>query len=410
MNWRDTVRSASDAIRSHRLRSALTMLGILIGITAVVLTVGIGAGARAEVRSSIDALGTNLLVISPGSDDTDTSGTRGGFGTASTLTVSDAEALSNATVAPDVEAVAGVSETTVSLLAGTTNWTTTLMGTTESWQTIRSRSVATGRFLDDADDATEAVVVIGPDTATELFGTTNAVGETVTYNGSRLEVIGVLESIDSSSDASANDVAIVPLTTYAQRLVGGTDRDAVDAIYVKATSAETLSAATQESTALLTNLHAIADSTSVDFSIAREASVLEAATSVDDTLTIMLGGIAAISLLVGGVGVMNIMLVSVTERIREIGLRKAIGARPRSIRRQFLVEASILGLCGGLLGVGLGLGLGVALPRWIDSPVEISPMSAVAALAMAIAIGVVFGVYPASRAARLTPIDALRNE
>ena len=409
MSWRDTVRSAFDAIRSHRLRSALTMLGILIGITAVVLTVGIGAGARAEVRSSIDALGTNLLVISPGSN-SDSSGTRGGFGTASTLTVYDAEALDDHDVVPDVEAVAAVSETSAALVAGEENWTTTLMGTTDSWQDIRSRTVASGRFFDDATDAAADVVVVGADTATELFGTTNVVGETVSYDGSQLEIIGVLETIDSSSDASANDLAIVPLSTYSQRLVGGSDRDAVDSIYVKATSADTLSAATQESEALLTNLHGIDNADDVDFSVASESSVLEAATSVDDTLTIMLGGIAAISLLVGGVGVMNIMLVSVTERIREIGLRKAIGARPRFIRRQFLVEASILGLMGGVLGVGVGVGLGMALPTWIDSPVEISVPSAVAAVVMAIVIGVVFGVYPASRAARLTPIDALRSE
>jgi putative ABC transport system permease protein len=409
MTWRDTIRSAFDAIRSHRLRSALTMLGILIGITAVVLTVGIGAGARAEVRSSIDALGTNLLVISPGSD-SDSAGTRGGFGTASTLTTHDAEALDDHDVVPDVEAVAAVSETTAPLVAGEENWTTTLMGTTDSWQDIRSRTVVSGRFFDDERDGSAAVVVIGTDIATELFGTTDVIGETVSYDGTALEIIGVLETIDSSSDASANDVAIVPLSTYAQRLVGGSDRDAVDSIYVKATSADTLSAATQEADALLTNLHGISSADDVDFSIASESSVLEAATSVDDTLTIMLGGIAAISLLVGGVGVMNIMLVSVTERIREIGLRKAIGARPRFIRRQFLVEASILGMLGGILGVGLGVGLGVALPRWIDSPVEISAPAALAAVVMAIVIGVVFGVYPASRAARLTPIDALRSE
>ena len=284
------------------------------------------------------------------------------------------------------------------------------MGTTESWQEIRSRTVSDGRFIDDVDDAAAAVVVLGPDTATQLFGTTDVVGETVSYDGMQLEVIGVLEPIESSSDASANDVAIVPLSTYSQRLVGGTDRASVSSIYLKATSAETLSAAYQEADALLTNLHGITDADDADFSIASEASVLEAATSVDDTLTIMLGGIAAISLLVGGVGVMNIMLVSVTERIREIGLRKALGARPKFIRRQFLVEASMLGLLGGVLGVAVGVGVGLGLPTWADTPVQISVTAATAAVVMAIAIGVIFGVYPATRAARMTPIDALRSE
>jgi putative ABC transport system permease protein len=409
MTWRDTVRSAIDAIRSHRLRSALTMLGILIGISAVVLTVGIGAGAQAEVRDSIDALGTNLLVVSPGSE-SDSSGTRGGFGSASTLTASDAEALSDPVVAPDIQAVAAMSTTTGSLIAGEANWTTSLMGTTESWQDIRSRTVSDGRFIDDQIDATSAVTVLGPDTATELFGTTDVVGETVSYDGMQLEVIGVLEPIDSSSDESANDVAIVPLSTYSQRLVGGTDRDSVSSIYLKATSADTLSAAYQEADALLTNLHGIGNVDDVDFSIASESAVLEAATEVDDALTIMLAGIAVISLLVGGVGVMNIMLVSVTERIREIGLRKALGARPKFIRRQFLVEASMLGLLGGVLGVAVGVGVGVGLPTWAGTPVQISVPAAAVAVAMAIAIGVVFGVYPATRAARLTPIDALRSE
>jgi putative ABC transport system permease protein len=385
------------------------MLGILIGISAVVLTVGIGAGAQAEVRDSIDALGTNLLVVSPGSE-SDSSGTRGGFGSASTLTASDAEALSDPVVAPDIQAVAAMSTTTGSLIAGEANWTTSLMGTTESWQDIRSRTVSDGRFIDDEIDATSAVTVLGPDTATELFGTTDVVGETVSYDGMQLEVIGVLEPIDSSSDESANDVAIVPLSTYSQRLVGGTDRDSVSSIYLKATSADTLSAAYQEADALLTNLHGIGNVDDVDFSIASESAVLEAATEVDDALTIMLAGIAVISLLVGGVGVMNIMLVSVTERIREIGLRKALGARPKFIRRQFLVEASMLGLLGGVLGVAVGVGVGVGLPTWAGTPVQISVPAAAVAVAMAIAIGVVFGVYPATRAARLTPIDALRSE
>ena len=409
MTWRDTFRAAWAAVHSHRLRSALTMLGILIGISAVVLTVGIGVGARAQVRDSINALGTNLLVISPGSS-TDSSGTRGGFGTASTLTTGDAAALESSTVAPDIEAVAPVSSTSASLVANDTNWTTELTGTTDSWQTIRSRDVTTGRFIDDDDQAAAAaVVVLGPDTAEELFATTDIVGQTVAYNGFQLEVVGVLESVEAA-DLNTNDVAIVPLSTYAQRLVGGSNRNSVSDIYVKATGDGTLSAAYQQASNLLLNLHGIADPADADFSIATEESILQAATSVDDTLTVMLGGIAIISLLVGGIGVMNIMLVSVAERINEIGLRKALGGRPRFIRRQFLVEASILGLLGGIIGVALGVAGGYLIPRWTDTDVIVSVPASAAAIAMAVAVGVIFGVYPASRAARLTPIDALRSE
>lgn len=410
MQWRDTVRTATEAVRTHRLRSALTMLGILIGITAVILTVGLGNGAKAEVRDQIDELGTNLLVVSPGSS-TDSSGLRGGFGSSSTLTVADAEAIADPKAAPDVQAVAATATTSVSLTNGDANWTTTLTGTTPSWTEVRSRDVTSGRFITDEDEAdAAAVVVLGPETAAELFTTGNPVGQYVTYNGSKLKVIGVLEELSSSDDTSNNDLAIVPFSTYSERLIGGSSRDSVSSIYVKATSDATLSAAYQETDALLLNLHGITSADEADFSIATQESILSAATSVDKTMTVMLGGIAVISLLVGGIGVMNIMLVSVTERIREIGLRKALGARPRSIRRQFLVEASVLGLTGGILGVLLGVVGAVALPHLTDTRVILSFSASLAAIAMAIGIGVVFGVYPASRAARLAPIDALRSE
>jgi putative ABC transport system permease protein len=386
------------------------MLGILIGITAVILTVGLGNGAKAQVRAQINELGTNLLVVSPGST-TSSSGVRGGFGSASTLTVRDADALAAKDAAPDVQAVAPASTTNVELTVGTTNWTTTLTGTTPSWQTVRSRAVTSGRFLNQADeDSAAAVVVLGPDTASELFGNQSPVGQSVVYEGTTLQVIGVLEPLSSSEQTSNNDLAIVPLSTYQQRLVGGANRTSVSSIYVKATSSSTLSAAYQETDALLLNLHSISAASSADFSIATQESILKAATSVDHTLTLMLAGIAGISLLVGGIGVMNIMLVSVTERIREIGLRKALGARPRLIRRQFLVEASVLGFAGGLLGVLLGVLGAVVIPKVSDTQVALSLTASVLAIAMAIGIGVVFGVYPASRAARLAPIDALRNE
>ncbi len=410
MSWRDTLRTATEAVRTHRLRSALTMLGILIGITAVVLTVGIADGAKQQVQDQIDQLGTNVLVVSPGSS-TSTAGLRGGFGSASTLTQEDAAALATKADAPDVEALAPVSTSSAELVVGSTNWTTSLTGTTPSWSVVRSRSVSSGRFLTAADQRdVSSVVVLGPDTAQQLFGAANPLGQTVADNGVRLEVVGVLQPLSSSEQTSNNDLAIVPTTTYAQKLVGGVSRNSVSSIYVKATSAHALSAAYQETNALLLNTHRITTAANADFDIATQQSILAASTSVDDTLTVMLAGIAVIALLVGGIGVMNIMLVSVTERYREIGVRKAIGARPSLIRRQFLVEASVLGLAGGVLGVALGLLGAVVIPAVSSSQVVISVPAALGAIVVAVGIGVVFGVYPASRAARLAPIDALRSE
>ncbi len=254
------------------------------------------------------------------------------------------------------------------------------------------------------------MVVLGPDTASELFTNADPVGQYVSDGGTRLQVVGVLATVSSSEQTSNNDLAIVPLSTYQQRLVGGPNRNSVSSIAVKARSAATLSAAYQEADAVLGNLHGITTPTSADFSIATQQSILSASTSVNDTLTVMLGGIAVIALLVGGIGVMNIMLVSVSERIREIGLRKALGARPRAILRQFLVEASIIGFVGGVVGVGLGLLGAVVVPAVSDSRVILSVPVVALAIVVAIGIGILFGVYPASRAARMAPIDALRSE
>ena len=412
MNWLETGRTSLAAVRSHRLRSLLTMLGILIGIAAVMLTVGLGEGAQKQVRDQINALGSNLLVVTPGSS-TNSSGVRGGFGSASTLTTADATALDAKASSPDIAAVAPATSTVEELTAGSTNWTTSVVGATPSWLNVRARSVTSGRFLTTNDEATDAaVVVLGSETSSELFGARDAVGQTVTISGIPFQVVGLLNSVGSGSSSTGDqdDQAIIPLSTATTRVIGGTSRTSVSDIYLEASSSHTISAAYQEADHELLALHGITNTTDADFSIASQQSLLSTATSVDKTLTVLLGGIAAISLLVGGIGVMNIMLVSVTERTREIGLRKALGATPKAIRRQFLVEASVLGLSGGILGVVLGTIGAIVLPHFISDPISISTAAAAGAIVVAVAIGIAFGVYPASRAARLAPIDALRSE
>jgi putative ABC transport system permease protein len=409
MSWLETLRTGWSAIVGHRLRSVLTMLGIVIGVSSVILTVGLGQGAQDKVRAQISALGSNLLVVSPGSS-TSSSGVRGGFGTASTLTLQDATAIGDSNVVPEVSRVAPTTSASTSLVAGTTNWSTTMVGTTPAWLQVRSRTLSSGRFFTQAEVENRAhVVVIGSDTASELFGGRSAVGQTVTTDGASLTVVGVLEASGASSDSSTSqdDTAVVPLGT-AQQLTGATT-GAVSSIYVEGRSQDTLGAAYDEISTLLANLHDVS-STDADFTVASQQALLTTANSTNKTLTVLLGGVAAISLLVGGIGVMNIMLVSVTERIREIGLRKALGATPRLIRRQFLVEASLLGLAGGILGVLLGVVGAQVLPSLINQPVSLSLVAAAAAIGTSLALGIGFGVYPASRAARLTPIDALRSE
>jgi putative ABC transport system permease protein len=408
MSWAETLRAAVEAIRAHRLRSTLTMLGIVIGISSVILTVGLGEGAQQEVEDQISALGSNLLIVSPGST-TDSAGQRGGFGSASTLTVADADAIADDTVAPDVAAVAPTTSANVSLVTGETNWTTSLVGTTTSWVDVRARDLSSGRFFSQTEvDEAADVAVLGADTVTELFPTGSPVGQTVTVNGSPLTVIGVLASSGStSSGASEDDQAVLPISTA--QLVTGSSGTSVSTVYVEAADADRLSAAYQEVHALLLTNHGV-EAADADFTIATQESLVETANATNETMTVLLAGVAAISLLVGGIGVMNIMLVSVTERIREIGLRKALGATPNAIGRQFLVEASVLGLTGGLVGVAIGAIGSQTLPALIDQPVSLSPVATAGAIGTALALGIGFGVYPAGRAARLTPIDALRSD
>ena len=409
VSFAETLRTALQGIQTHRLRSGLTMLGILIGIAAVILTVGLGQGAQKQVRDSIDKLGSHLLIVSPGST-TSSSGIRGGRGTASTLTTNDAVALGNHTVAPDIANIAPVASSSESVVAGTTNWTTSVVGTVPNWLDVRARSITEGRFISTADlNAARPVAVLGTTTSSELFGIRDPIGQTVTINGSTFTVVGLLNTAGSSAAGDEDDQVVIPQTTFADRVSTSGNRSSISTLYLEATSQSSLSAAYQEADNALNTLHGTTATTS-DFTISSQQSLLSTATSTSKTLTVLLAGVAAISLLVGGLGVMNIMLVAVTERIREIGLRKALGATPSAIRRQFLLEASSLGFTGGLLGLALGITGALVLPHFVNQPVTISALAAVVAVVVALGIGVIAGVYPASRAARLAPIDALRSE
>jgi putative ABC transport system permease protein len=408
VNLRETLRAGLQAIGAHRLRSGLTVLGILIGVAAVILTVGLGEGAASSVDSAIAALGSTTLVVTPGST-TSSTGVRGGLGSSTALTYADAEALDSKVDCPNIAAVAPSISREEVLSDGTTTWTTSVVGTTPSYLTVMHRSVAEGSFFGSSQVADQAdTVVLGPTTAEELGLGFDPVGQTIDVDGVPMTVAGVLASAGTSaSSANENDLALVPVTTAQSQLFGTTS---VSAIYLDADSTGALGAAYQEADDELLQLQQATSPAEADFTITAESTILSTASSVDNTLTVLLAGIAAISLLVGGIGVMNIMLVSVSERVREIGLRKALGATPAMIRRQFLIEASTLGLAGGVVGAALGIAGVIGLPHVISDPMDISAVAIVGAIAVSVGIGLVFGVYPASRAARLAPIDALRSE
>jgi putative ABC transport system permease protein len=324
--------------------------------------------------------------------------------------MADAQALSSHIDAPQISAVAPVVQKSEAMKANGQTWSAPVIGSTPTYLSIRDRQVTSGRFITQADVTNGSeVAVLGPTVATELFPGQYPVGQTMVIGKNLFQVIGVLNSAGSSASSNQDDQVIIPITTAQNQLVGTTNFS-VSQILLQATSSSTIGAAYQEANDLLLQLHGITSPAAADFTITPETQLLSTAKNVTKTLTILLAGVAAISLLVGGIGVMNIMLVSVTERIKEIGLRKALGATPSAIMRQFLSEALVLGLVGGIIGVSLGVGLAVALPYLISNPVAISGPAVAGAVVVAAGIGLVFGVYPASRAAKLAPIDALRSE
>jgi putative ABC transport system permease protein len=408
MSLFQTLATGFRSVSAQRLRSLLTALGILIGVAAVILTVGIGLGARQYVTNRITALGTNLITVVPGSV-TGAGGVRQGLGVASTLTVSDAEALEDHSVAPDVIAVAPVVQRVAPMVAGSQNWTTSVAGSTPGWLVANNRTVTSGTFFTDADVSAHAHdAVLGATTAQKLFGNRNPIGQVVAIQHVPFQVIGILSVVGGQGFNNPDDQVVVPLTTAQSELIAGGSLTTVQRILASAPTREAIGAAYEEVDNLLLQTHHTGSPSAADFQITTQETILSTADALTGALTLLLAGVAGISLLVGGIGVMNIMLVSVTERISEIGLRKALGARRGDILRQFLIEAATLSAFGGLLGVLVGLVCTILLSNLTPMTALFSPAAAVGGVIIAAAIGVGFGVFPAMRAARLAPIEALR--
>jgi putative ABC transport system permease protein len=382
------------------MRAALTMLGVVIGVASVVALVSVAQGATKGISDRLQSLGTNLLTVSPGF--TTTGATRGGFGTATTLTVDDASALSQL---DGVQAIAPELTTNKLVIAGTQNETARVVGTTPGYVSVFAYDMWVGSFLNQASvDNKLRVAVIGATTADNLSLTDASVGSTIFIGGLPFNLIGILQPKGGTS--STDDQVLIPLSTAHQLFVGS---NSVSAIGVSAANQDVISTVSAEITATLEQRHGITTGVD-DFSIATQAQLLGTVSGVSDTLTLLLAGIASISLLVGGIGIMNIMLVSVRERTREIGIRKAIGARGRDILSQFLVEALALSLAGGLIGVGLGVIASYGIGVYAGWGFVFNPVTVVVAVLFSLIVGVVFGVWPASQAARLDPVVALRYE
>jgi putative ABC transport system permease protein len=396
MSFAELLRLALSRLRTSRMRAALTMLGVIIGVASVVALVGVGQGTTSNITTSLAGLGTNLLTVSPSA---------GGGATSTNLTLDDAEAIT------ELASVAGVApelSTNATVRAGTESTTTTILGTTSAYPTVRAYEVWQGTFLTDVSvERKLRVAVLGATVATDLGLGADDLGTEITIAGLPFEVIGILQAKGGTGFQDPDDQIMVPVGTVQKYFIGG---DSVRSIGVSVVDADQMDLASSEITALLTERHDLSATDTADFDVFNQTQLLEAASSISGTLTLLLGGIASISLVVGGIGIMNIMLVSVRERTREIGIRKAIGARGRDILLQFLVEALTLSLLGGLIGIGVGLAASAVIGQLAGWGFAFNPATVVAAVLFSLVVGVVFGVWPARQAARLDPITALRYE
>jgi len=404
----DLVGGALRALQANPMRSALTALGVIIGVSSVVAMVALGSGAQTQVERSIASLGSNLLIVVPGAAQSGGVRIAVGGGGRDTLTLDDAAAIAQI---DGVIAVAPSQRGSAQIVANGLNWNTQIQGVTPAYVTARDWQVASGRMFDDTEERqARKEVLLGQTVVTNLFPNMDPIGQTIRISGGSYEVIGVLASKGQSGFQDQDDIVLAPLTTVKRRISGRTGRaDTISQISVKAASGDELDRIQEDVTTLLQQRHHT-NGDNDDFTVQNLASIAQTAQQTTQVFTYLLGGISAVSLLVGGIGIMNIMLVSVTERTREIGLRKALGARQSDILHQFGLEAITLSVAGGVVGLLLGILGAWAMTSLFNLPLVISPLNAALAIGFAGLVGVVFGAYPAWRAAKLDPIEALRRE
>ncbi|MFA5742675.1 MAG: ABC transporter permease [Candidatus Paceibacterota bacterium] len=407
MKTADLIEETYLALVSNKARSGLTILGIVIGIGSVIAMIAIGQGTQASIKSSIESLGSNLVMVMPGAQRTAGSSVSSGRGSAQTLTVDDSNAIKDKISL--AKAVAPVTSGRYQITAKGTNTNTQVVGTTADYTEVKSVSVDQGTFFTDQQAKSGAkVAVLGPTTVSDLFGsTTQPVGQTIKIKGIEFKVIGTTVTKGGSGFNNQDDMVYIPLAA-AQRYFTGNEY--VSTINVQAVDEESMAELQTQITELLLERHNIADSASADFSVMNQADIVASASSIASTLTLLLGAIAGISLVVGGIGIMNMMLTNVTERTREIGLRKAIGAKRKEISLQFLAEAIMLTFLGGLIGITVGWLIALGVKQFGNIATEVSMSSVAMAFGVSALIGIIFGYYPAQRAAALNPIEALRYE
>jgi putative ABC transport system permease protein len=404
MNWIAALQLALKALWRNKTRAMLTALGVIIGVASVIAMVAIGSGAQKRIADQLESMGTNTLVVRPGS--VTRGGVRTGAGTTTSLSRADADAIRDL---PGVIAVAPSIRTGVQLRYRGTNWGTAITGVTPDFIDVKSWPVADGEFFTEQHVVSAAhVCVLGQTVARELFGLSNPIGETIVMKGLACTVLGVLSEKGASAFGSDQDDSVfAPLTTVQRKIMGVTH---IDRVEVQTAGREASFQVTKDLTLLLRNRHRITGDQADDFRIYNRAELAQTSEESAQVFTWLLGSIASVSLLVGGIGIMNIMLVSVTERTREIGIRMALGARRRDVLWQFLLEALVLSIAGGIMGIFLGLGGAVALSKFSNFPVSITPWSVMLAFSFAALVGVFFGLHPARKASRLQPIEALRYE